>query len=247
MEGVWADLAKLQDPDGFVNHISEVVQREHQRREDPDGEERRGTPLCRCDLSHHVCETKQGEVPAKIRTQDLQYIQKPSSRELARKYIQEHPGDVIIREAMESFRNLRANIYAELSSILALMMGAEPPDSADAQDTRDAAREGADTADGPSPSDTPDAADTPTASADGGEEQDVSEMVDAALASAVERHGTEALAEQATEGALSLAKVVTAYQNGDVSTEELQAVADGERSLSDLNLETDGERGDGDE
>lgn len=183
MEGVWADLAKLQDPDGFVNHISEVVQREHRRREDPpEGEERRAKALCRCDLSHHVCETKQGEVPSKIRTQDLQYIQKPSSRELARKYVQEHPGDVIIREAMESFRNLRADIYSELSSILAMMMGAEdsdtPSDSDGVQDTRDAASERPDTANEPSPSDPPDPADAATASADGVVDTEASDVTE---------------------------------------------------------------------
>lgn len=128
MKPVWADLAKLQDPSGFVNHISEVVQREHHRRhnsEDPTVT-RRTKPLCRCDLPRHVCEAKQGEVPSKIRSQTLDYIEKPDSQALAREYLQEHSGDVVIREAVDGYRGLRSDIYAELSEILAMMMGAEP-------------------------------------------------------------------------------------------------------------------------
>jgi hypothetical protein len=130
MESVWASLAKLQDPDGFVNHLGEVVQREHQRRRDPrDDQERRGKPLCRCDRPRHVCEVKQGEVPSKIRTQNLEYIKKPGNRSLAREYVQTHSGDVIIREAMASYRNLRADIYGELSATLAMMRGREERES----------------------------------------------------------------------------------------------------------------------
>lgn len=171
MKTVWAKLAKLQDPDGFINHLSEHIQREFQRRHDPNpGDERRGTPLCRCDLARHVCETKQGETPSKIRTQDLQYIQKASSRTLAREYVQEHTGDVVVREAMESFRNLRADIYGELSSILAMMMGKADPDTATSQDAADGPH--ADATDAPvqSPSDGTNATGTSTASADGGTE-----------------------------------------------------------------------------
>ena len=249
MKDVWANLAKLQDPDGFINHISEVVQREHQRRhnpEDVDGH-RRAKPLCRCDRPRHVCEVKQGEVPSKIRTQDLQYIQKPSSRVLARDYVQEHGGDVVVREAMESFRGLRASIYSELSSIIAMMMGKEDPDTEPGQDAPDAASADADGGSVQTPSDTPEATDGRPVGADGGADVDPSSVVDRALASAVERHGADTLAADATSGALNIMSVMEAYQDGDVSTEDLQAVADGERALSDLNLETDGEGGGSDE
>jgi hypothetical protein len=170
MEPVWANLAKLQDPDGFVNHISEVIQREFQRRHEADGNPnltRRGKPLCRCERPRHVCEVKQGEVPSKIRTQNLQYIQKPSSRTLAREYIQEHSGDVVVREAMEGYRNLRADIYAQLSQILAMMMGDAPLDVAGSSDGADGVQNGADDGSAQSPSDGAEATDTATANADG--------------------------------------------------------------------------------
>jgi hypothetical protein len=245
MKPVWAKLAKLQDPDGFINHISEHVQREFQRRHHSGelrNDTRRGKPLCRCERPRHVCEVKQGEVPSKIRTQNLQYIQKPDSRTLAREYVQEHSGDVVVREAMESFRNLRADIYGELSDILAMMMGKENLDSERGQNAPDAAGEDAPPTDVQSPASPDGGADASTASADGGQEL-TADVVDAALASAVERHGAEQMAQDATEGALDLMRVMDAFQNGEVSTEDLQAVADGEKSITDLELKTDGAGG----
>lgn len=170
MKDVWADLAELQDPDGFINHVSEVVQREFQRRHNPGEVEgtRRGEPLCRCERPRQVCEVKQGEVPSKIRTQNLNYIQKPSSRSLARDYIQEHSGDVVIREAMNSYRQIRADIYAELSQIIAMMMGKAPLDSEDAQGGPDADGEGSGVGDVESPTHQDEHTDTATASAHGG-------------------------------------------------------------------------------
>lgn len=248
MKDVWADLAKLRDPDGFINHVSSTIQREHARRHNPAdvNGSRRGKPLCRCDRSKHVCEVKQGEVPSKIRTQDLQYLSKPDSRTLARDYIQEHSGDVVVREAMESFRGLRADIYSELSSILAMMMGRDEPDSEPGQDSRDAASASDGGPDVQSPTDTQESADARPVDTDGGA-VDPSAVVDRALASAVERHGADTLAADATDGALNLMSVMEAYQNGDVSTEDLKAVADGERELSELNLETDSGNGGGEQ
>lgn len=172
MKSVWAKLAKLQDPDGFINHLSEYIQGEYERRnldDPPKGVEKRRKPLCRCDRSRHVCEVKQGEVPSKIRTQDLTYIPKPGSRELARQYVQEHAGDVVVREAMEGYRNLRSEIYAEVSDILAMMMGATTAtEDTDASEGADGASAGGDGGGGPSPGEPPNRADDATASADGG-------------------------------------------------------------------------------
>lgn len=245
MKPVWSKLAKLQDPDGFINHLSETIQREYQRRHADDGANvtRRAKPLCRCDLPRHVCETKQGEVPSKIRTQDLEYIHKPDNRTLAREYVQEHAGDVVVREAMETFRGLRADIYAELSSILAMMRAPTAPAAAGRASAADRASERP--GDGPAPTSTngTDGTGGRTASADGG---GTSGLVDAALASAVERHGPEQMAQDAVDGVQDLASVVDAFQNGEVDAADLQAIADGERSVADLNLETE-QGGEGDE
>lgn len=244
MKPVWAKLAKLQDPDGFINHVSEYVQEQYHRRhnagEDPNVN-RRGKPLCRCDRSRHVCEVKQGEVPSKIRTQDLMYLNKPDSRTLAREYVQEHSGDVVVREAMEDFRNLRADIYGELSDILAMMMGRDEPQ--DSEDTSTDASSAASEPSDPSPSDGGGGADAATASADGGEEPDPSEVVDAALASAVDRHGADALAEQATEGAMTTLRLANAVQNGEISAERLARAVEGDEGLNELAAELDGADG----
>lgn len=176
MSPVWANLAKLQDPDGFVNHLSDHIQREHHRRhsaaEDPNVT-RRGKPLCRCGRSKHVCEVKQGEVPSKIRTQNLKYLNKPDSRTLAREYVQEHSGDVAVREAMDEYRNLRADIYGELSDILAMMMGRDEPQSS--EDASADGERGPSEGHAPQPADVTDAAHGAVASADGGEPQTDSE------------------------------------------------------------------------
>lgn len=180
MKPVWAKLAKLQDPDGFSNHLAEFVQQEHHRRHNSDADPnttRRGKPLCRCSRSRHVCEVKQGEIPSKIRTLDLKFIHKPDAATLAREYVQEHSGDVVIREAVEDYRDLRADIYAELSDILAMLMGREDP-----QPTED---EQADMDVSPSeehvqsPSDETDTAHAPTAAADGGDDEPPEDADDA--------------------------------------------------------------------
>jgi len=167
MKPVWANLAKLQDPDGFVNHLSEYIQQEYHRRNAPEDSnlERRGKPLCRCSRSRHVCEVKQGEVPSKIRSQNLQYLETPDSRTLSREYVQEHSGDVVVREAMESYRGLRAEIYSTISDILAMMMGA---DSQPVQDSADSREDGAAAVDVDSPAEHPGGDDAPTAAANGG-------------------------------------------------------------------------------
>lgn len=137
IQPVWGKLARLQDPDGFINFVSEVIQREYQRRHHSDGDPNltvRTKPLCRCSLPRHVCEAKQGEVPSQIRTQDLKYIQKPDSRTLTRDYVQEHSGDVVVREAVQEFLGLRAECYAELNEINVMMMSSEPLDGEGSQD-----------------------------------------------------------------------------------------------------------------
>lgn len=134
MKPVWERLAVLQDPDGFMTFVSDYIQTAYQRRNhvsSEDDAERRTKPMCRCDLPRHVCESKQGEVPSEMRTQDLKYIHKPGPRSLARDYIQEHSGDVVVREAMREYRNLRADIYASISGILVLMRGGPDPEPGD--------------------------------------------------------------------------------------------------------------------
>lgn len=170
MKPVWAKLAKLQDPNGFINHLTAYIQEQYQRRhnhEDEPGLKRRAKPLCRCNRPKHVCEAKRGVTPSKIRTQNLQYVPTADPQDLAREYVQSHPGDVVVREAMKTFRELRAEIYAELSDILAMMMGADEPED-DGEDTPTDAPDAASEPSDPSPTAQPDATDATTAAADGG-------------------------------------------------------------------------------
>lgn len=174
MKDVWAKLAKLQDPDGFINHLSEYIQKQYERRHhhsDRPDLTRRGKPLCRCNRPRHVCEAKEGVVPSKIRSQDLEYLETSDSRTLARQYIQEHPGDVVVREAMEDFRQLRAEIYSELSEILVMLRGGNlsgAEDSGGGDSESSDASGGPGGQPGPSATDSSEPSDAPTAAADGG-------------------------------------------------------------------------------
>lgn len=245
MKNVWSKLAILQDPDGFINYVSDYVQREFNRRHkatEDNNIKRRGKPLCRCSRARHVCEAKQGLVPSKIRTQDLKYFNSPDSRTLAREYVQEHEGDVVIREAMESHRNLRAEIYAELSDIIAMMMGRD-----ELEDGEGASADGhAVASEQRDPSATSDQKQShaPEASADGGADPTAEELADAALAKAVQNADTEELAEQATDGLQDTVAVMNAVQNGEVSPERVSEVVEGDESVSELANELDGDAGD---
>lgn len=235
IKGVWRNLARLQDPNGFENHLSEHIQHEYQRRNNPENldEPKRRKPLCSCDRSRHVCEAKAGEVPSKIRTRDYEFLDKPGTQELAREYVQEHSGDIVVREAMKSYRDLRADIYSELSAITTMLTGgptqAERAERDDADGSRDSFASGVDY---PTSDDATEQ--LPADGADDAEDVDVEAVVDQALASVVEREGAEALAEDATEGALNVAKILTAAEDGDVDVEDLKAVTNGEMDPSEL-------------
>lgn len=114
MRPVWEKIAILQDPHGFTSHLADEIDRA--RRERARGDRKR--PLCRCEQPRHICDAKQGEVPRKIRARDYEYLSSGNPRQNAREYVQEHPGDVIVREAMESYRNLRTDIYQRMNAIL---------------------------------------------------------------------------------------------------------------------------------
>lgn len=173
MTDVWSKLARLQDEDGFVTHLSDHIAREHHRRSESGSEGRtRRKPLCRCGMSRHVCEVKKGEVPSHIRTQSLSYLSSPDPRANAREYVQSHSGDVVVREAMDEYRELRANIYSELNAILAYLRGNDEEPELEPQDVPDGADSAATSSEDESLVGQTAAASAPRLDADGGVDMD---------------------------------------------------------------------------
>lgn len=175
MKDVWAKLGKIQDPDAFTNHLTEHIRdaynARHNHGDRPDLE-RRAKPLCRCTRSRHVCEVKRGEVPSKVRTLDLTYIETSDTRSLAQSYVEEHTGDVVVGEAIEEFRGLRADIYSEVNELIVMLRsGRGATDSGDVEGP-DAPRERPSHEPGPNHSVGREADDDPRASADGGTADD---------------------------------------------------------------------------
>lgn len=123
---VYGKLAKLNDSRGLISHVNEYVRaefiRRHHANEHPDIEPRK-QPLCNCGLSREVCEVQRGEVPSAIHTVDLKYLSSEDPQDAIREYLQNHPGDVVVSEAVADYRDLRSEIYATLSQIIQMLLG----------------------------------------------------------------------------------------------------------------------------
>lgn len=239
LKPVYEKIAKLQDPNGFSTHLAETISQAYRAR--TRGERKK--PLCRCELPSATCPVKRGEIPPKIRTRDYEYVRSADARELARQYLESHAADVVVREALDSFRNLRSDIYRDLNAIITdLMADANADADQDASDSASAGADGAEVA-GPVLDPTEDNADAvaPAVSADGGErepdapaEGSVEDTVDQALADALASADLDELAADAVDGLTSTAEVLTAIRDGELDVADLP---DGVRERVEQNTE----------
>ena len=97
---------KLSSPGAFEAHLSSAISSAYRAAE--RGE--RDDPRCTCGSPN--CPILEGEVPSELRSRGLR---ETDTYRDATRYMLDHPGEpVVVSEALESWHQLRAELYSEI-------------------------------------------------------------------------------------------------------------------------------------